>query len=186
MHNRLKFLNVSKCNISDKAALSLAQVIRDNPIMEGIFAHFNNIKGTGGGAIADAISGSTSIKLLDLSFNFVCGTKNNDPDTDEDKKSPQKKKKKKNKDLAGLLGTTAGGFYEEYAEKWSRMFQKNRSLVHVDLSHNKIREIDCEIIAEGLKGNHVVLGLHFQGNFGTIDHLGFMEPYMPEVIGEQA
>jgi Leucine-rich repeat (LRR) protein len=156
VHNRLKFLNVSKCNISDKAALSLAQVIRDNPIMEGIFAHFNNIKGAGGGAIADAISGSKSMK------------------------------KKTNKDLAGLLGTTAGGFYEEYAEKWSRMFQKNRSLVHVDLSHNKIREIDCEIIAEGLKGNHVVLGLHFQGNFGTIDHLGFMEPYMPEVIGEQA
>jgi len=65
------------------------------------------------------------------------------------------------------------------------MFAKNKSLQHVDLSHNKIKVIDCEIIAEGLKSNHSILGLHFNGNYASIDHLGFMNVGIPETFSNE-
>ena len=160
MHCRLTFLNVSKCDVTDKGAMALAQLIKGNKRFAGLFAHYNRIMGNGAGAIADAIAGSTSIQLLDLSFNSICanGKVQQIPDeADEKAKKPEKKKKALNADLKGV----AGAFYEDYAEKWNRMFTKNKSLLHVDLSHNKIKATDCEIIAEGLRPNHSILGLHF-------------------------
>lgn len=122
--------------------------------------------GPGGGAIADAVSKSTSIQMLDISFNSICGNgKIELPKDEEEEKEKDKPKNKKiskklaNNDLEGV--GAAGMFYEEYAERWSKMFRTNKSLIHVDMSHNHIKELDCEIIAEGLKSNHNVLGLHF-------------------------
>jgi len=40
-----------------------------------------------------------------------------------------------------------------FGEDWSQAFIQNKSLVHVDISNNKIDIDDCEIIAEGLKQN---------------------------------
>ena len=48
------------------------------------------------------------------------------------------------------------------------------SLIHVDLSHNHIQMDDVEIIAEGLKINHSILGFHFAGNAGYVDMKGFI------------
>ena len=105
------------------------------------------------------------MKILDLSFNSICSSvkaKFEDEEEDPKKKKKVNKKASNNNSDLGILGIAGGmGFYEEFAEKWSRMFAKNKSLVHVDLSHNKIKVDDCEIIAEGLKSNHTVLGLHF-------------------------
>lgn len=104
--------------------------------------------GPGGVAIADAISKSTSIRMLDISFNSICGNGKTELPKDEDDLNKKVNKKVRinvsNSNLAAF-------FYEEYAEHWAKMFSMNKSLVHVDLSHNHIKEIDCEIIAEGLK-----------------------------------
>lgn len=43
------------------------------------------------------------------------------------------------------------------------------------MSNNKIDLNDCEIIAEGLKQNHSILGLHFRGNAGYVDNQGFVQ-----------
>jgi len=77
-------------------------------------------------------------------------------------------------------------FFQGFAEKWSEMFRRNQSLVHVDMSHNNLKVVDCEIMAEGLKQNHKVLGLHFQGNYGDIDKQGFLHSGIPKKIGEEA
>lgn len=108
--------------------------------------------------------------MLDISFNSICGNGKLEPPKEEDEENDKKKEKDKpkkkinkkltNSDLA-VVGGAAGMFYEEYAERWSKMFRINKSLVHVDMSHNHIKEIDCEIIGEGLKSNHNILGLHF-------------------------
>ena len=44
------------------------------------------------------------------------------------------------------------------------MFEINKTLVHMDLSHNNFSKQDCEIIDEGLKENHTLLGIHMVGN----------------------
>lgn len=48
-----------------------------------------------------------------------------------------------------------------YAEVWRDAFKENKSLVHVDISHNRMTKVDVEIIAEGLKENHSIFGIHF-------------------------
>ena len=42
------------------------------------------------------------------------------------------------------------------------------------MSHNNIRLDDVEIIGDGLKDNHHILGLHFIGNDGNVDPKGFV------------
>lgn len=44
------------------------------------------------------------------------------------------------------------------------MFKENKTLVHMDLSHNNFKKSDCEIIDQGLKENHTLLGIHMVGN----------------------
>ena len=74
-------------------------------------------------------------------------------------------------------------FKQGFSEPWARAFRKNTSLIHVDMSHNNIRLDDVEIIAEGLKENHSILGLHFVGNEGDVDVKGFVNPQVPFSVG---
>jgi len=64
------------------------------------------------------------------------------------------------------------------------MFEQNQSLIHVDMSFNGIKQEDCKVIAEGLCKNHHILGLHFQGNMGSIDANGFLKEGIPDHFGE--
>lgn len=57
-----------------------------------------------------------------------------------------------------------------FSEAWRDALRENKSLVHVDISHNKMSKIDVEIIAEGLKENHSILGIHMSGNSGHVDN----------------
>jgi hypothetical protein len=63
-----------------------------------------------------------------------------------------------------------------FAEFWRDAFRENKSLIHVDLSHNNIPKLDVEIIADGLKDNHSIYGLHMSGNQGYVDNQGFVIP----------
>lgn len=53
------------------------------------------------------------------------------------------------------------------------MFRENRSLIHLDLSHNNLSRDDCDLMAEGLKENHTLLGFHMIGNDVDVNSLGF-------------
>jgi hypothetical protein len=55
------------------------------------------------------------------------------------------------------------------------MFKENKTLIHLDLSHNNLKRIDCQIIDEGLKQNHTLLGIHMIGNEVNTDSLGFFK-----------
>lgn len=66
--------------------------------------------------------------------------------------------------------------YTNSAHKWSQTLRKNRSLIHLDLSFNHYNIPDMQIIGEGLKRNHSILGIHFMGNDCKVDELGFIQP----------
>jgi hypothetical protein len=44
------------------------------------------------------------------------------------------------------------------------MFQKNKSLIHIDFSYNSFKAGDCKTMADGLLRNNTILGIHMQGN----------------------
>ena len=51
------------------------------------------------------------------------------------------------------------------------------------MSHNHLETNDVEIIAEGLKQNQQILGMHFAGNYGEVNALGHIRPGVPLSIG---
>lgn len=69
------------------------------------------------------------------------------------------------------------------AKSWKNMLMENKTLVHIDLSHNGFKLQDCTIIAEGLKQNHTILGIHMAGNAGSIDVLGYLNPEKDNELG---
>ena len=73
-----------------------------------------------------------------------------------------------------LAVTSKQQFKTSFANNWSEAFAQNKSLIHVDISNNKIGETDVETIAEGLKENHTIFGIHFVGNAGHVDNKGFV------------
>ena len=145
--------------------------------------------GFGGIEIADAIGLSESLQVFDISFNSICGAgikryeeekKDEEEGKDGEKKKKDKKKKKRNqsvdKDKKPVKGSIAELFAQGFSEPWANAYRKNKSLLHVDMSHNHVPLQDVEIIADGLKENHKILGFHFIGNDGDIDNQGFMHP----------
>lgn len=59
--------------------------------------------------------------------------------------------------------------------EWADCFKENKTLIHVDLSHNNFKKTDCKVIAEGLKENHTILGLHMIGNEVDTNSKGFIK-----------
>jgi hypothetical protein len=54
--------------------------------------------------------------------------------------------------------------------------ETNISLLHLDLSQNNFTVMQLEVIAEGLKENHTIMGLHMEGNNCEVDSKGFVRP----------
>ena len=91
-----------------------------------------------------------NIKVFDISFNSIGGgvTIN----------QAQLKYNKKSK----------------FAFGWSQCFKNNDTLIHVDISNNNLSWPEMEIIGEGLRKNHTILGLHVKGNMAQVDSQGFI------------
>ena len=150
---KIKFLNVSKNEITDTGARDLALLIQECERLRLLFLHYNRVLGFGGVEIAEAIGRSKSLQVLDISFNSLCGTglvkkKEEMTEEEKEKKEEEKKSKKKKKPKKTVIqfeeGTkpAAKGFADLFArgfsEYWSDAFALNKSLLHVDMSHNHL------------------------------------------------
>jgi Ran GTPase-activating protein (RanGAP) involved in mRNA processing and transport len=56
----------------------------------------------------------------------------------------------------------------------SECLSKNETLKHLDLSNNRISSSECEIISQGLNKNHTIYGLHMEGNYCSMDCIGYI------------
>ena len=166
----IQYLNVSRNNIEDAGARDLAALIQECPKLRLLFMHYNRILGFGGNEVAEAVGQSKSLQVFDISWNSICSTgltKKKEEMTEEEKKKQEEekeanKKKRKPAPKASVQfgeGTkpAAKGFAELFArgfgEAWADAFASNKSLLHVDMSHNHLEQNDVEIIAEGLRDN---------------------------------
>ena len=68
-----------------------------------------------------------------------------------------------------------------FAEEFSSYIKNNLCpLVHINISHNNLPYIDCELISKETKYNHNILGFHVDGNEMRINQLGFIFPIKQE------
>ena len=199
---KIVYLNVSKNRITDAGARDIALLIQECPTLRLLFMHYNRILGFGGVEIAEAIGSSKSLQVLDISYNSLCGsgitkkkeemTEEEQKKKEEEKKAAGNKKKKPKKTIGFEEGTkpAAKGFAElfsrGFSENWADAFSSNKSLLHVDMSHNHLETTDVEIIAEGLKDNQTIMGIHFAGNYGQVDNQGFVKPGIPLSINQSS
>jgi Ran GTPase-activating protein (RanGAP) involved in mRNA processing and transport len=74
----MRFLNLSKNDISDDIRDSLYTYLCDTKSLEVIYLHWNQIKAACGIRIAKALTRNLSIKVIDLSNNRMGGHDHND------------------------------------------------------------------------------------------------------------
>ncbi|CAI2371034.1 unnamed protein product [Moneuplotes crassus] len=67
----LKFLNLSKNNITNKGAKILANILIMNNSLRVLFLHWNKIQPKGASAIFKALESNQVLQVLDMSFNTI-------------------------------------------------------------------------------------------------------------------
>ncbi len=76
-----------------------------------------------------------------------------------------------------LSWNSLGANEKGLAESFFNLFSKNNDLVHCDFSYNNINYETTVKASEGLKFNHSIYGLHWNGNQGYVDTDGFLVPF---------
>ena len=96
-------------------------------------------------------------------------------------------------DLIKVLDLSWNNFQDKkytplFGTKWKKALEENKSLLHLDLSFNKISLEDTKLISEGIHFNNTLFGYHYAGNCGIVDSLGFLATttdYMIPNLGNQ-
>lgn len=70
-NNNLKFLNISKNNVTDIGANAVSKMLVMNNKLNVLFMHWNKIRESGGVKIAKAIQMSQSLQIWDISYNNI-------------------------------------------------------------------------------------------------------------------
>ena len=157
-----------------------------------LLAHWNLIRAPGAILIAKQLKLNKSLRVLDISFNCM-GNGLMQRFTIK-RPDPEKKEKDKFALTMTAMKTTQTSFAaaqfdspkkipkdkqqifecSEAAWKWRKTLMRNMHLLHLDISHNSFKPEDMEVMGDGLKENHTLIGMHVTGNFATLDHLGFI------------
>ena len=105
------------------------------------------------------------------------------PSDDKQNKNKKDDKKKENTNTNKNLFTEPKKINEpiknpsSFATELGTYFkEKNLKIIHIDISHNNLSNIDCKFLSNEIKNNHSILGLHVDGNEMEIDSLGFINP----------
>eukprot|EP00929_Paragymnodinium_shiwhaense_P078321 TRINITY_DN40588_c0_g1_i2.p1 TRINITY_DN40588_c0_g1~~TRINITY_DN40588_c0_g1_i2.p1 ORF type:complete len:1138 (+),score=209.57 TRINITY_DN40588_c0_g1_i2:71-3484(+) len=86
-------------------------------------------------------------------------------------------------DLAWNCLGSSGGLVA--AEAIGDVFKATATLYHCDLSYNGLDVPSCRLIAEALRDNHSLFGLHMVGNAARMDADGFLVPKSESVAAPE-
>lgn len=165
----LKILNLSENLITNKGAIVIAEMLKENNSLIVLQLRWNYIKSKGGVALCNAIKQNSTLMIFEISFNPL----------GENKKAPKRVLGEDSQDpnlmSDPILQKGPQRSYHNIDIAMSRMFANNKTLMHADFSHTGFNLYECEVMHEGLKENHSLLGLHFMGNPMNVDALGFLK-----------
>lgn len=161
--SRLEHLNLENNKLGDAAMASLVLALGANRTVR--YLNLNrNFLGNGEN-IAMIIDKGRAIEQLYLNWNKLNG-------------QGAKlifSKLEKNKSIvvldysSNMLGQCPG-----MGECIGAFLRQNSKLLHLDLSFNNFSLAECEQVSESLKSNHSLYGFHFSGNYGYVNHEGFL------------
>ena len=117
-------------NLTNTSALRIAQIISEpNTKIKEIGLKWNKLNAVAGNKFAEVLVDNKELRVLDLSWNSL-GIR------PTDKLNPKNPKKPEFTMKEGDIGRA-----------WGLMFIENKTLVHLDLSFNKIDEKETNLIS---------------------------------------
>jgi len=166
--NMLRGLNLENTKLGDSGTIALCQQLVDHPRLTDLNLAKNHITDASCDAISTLISDTFYLASLILHWNLITGE-----GATKILKASMRNTNIKVIDFSwNRIGSLKGKLF---AHTLADILTAQENLVHLDVSHNKIKEEDCKTIAAALEGNHSLWGIHFAGNSTySIDSKGFM------------
>ena len=131
-----------------RAAAALARLVIRNTTLSSLGLAWCGLSCRSATLVLRAIARNTTLETLDLCWNAIGSSPGDDAVLA----------------LANALNPTLDAQHYCY------------SLKHLDISHNRLSRSDCECLAEALRMNRTLLGLHVSGNECYIDARGRIKP----------
>eukprot|EP00347_Sterkiella_histriomuscorum_P020671 403336916 len=175
LHDRqlkIQVLNLNKNKISDihVNVICEALMVTSNKSLRVLSLNENLITDFGCESISEMLDvNSTNLKELKLNWNHIQaqgGIKIAN--------SLKSNNQLRVLDLGWNSIGSGGKYKSEVGTVWGSILQENKYIQHLDLSFNKLLQPDVDVFLEKIKNNHTIYGLHFQGNEGRTDSLGFI------------
>lgn len=167
---QLRWLDLSMNGLRDAAIAQLAASLLCSPLLIRLELNHNHIEE--GGALGDFVAQHPRLTRLALHSNglhALGGAKLLEGVVENARNGGHLS----DLDLAWNQ-LDAGGHEAAYA--LAHVLQISVTLYHLDLSYNNLGSTSCQIIADGLRDNHFLYGLHIVGNAATMDADGFLTP----------
>lgn len=167
---------------------ALGRLVSECSSLEMLDLHWNLLHGAGAVAFFTGIyengSHGGQLRKLDLSWNRLglrCGNDTRDVQTDSESVQARRPFSPPtfSNEVKQSCTCKACTSCVRMAKMLASVFQDCSTLFHLDLSYNKIRCSECAIIADGLRTNQTLFGLHLVGNEASVDEYGFVIPCKP-------
>ena len=164
-HYQLQVLYLNKCDLEDADGVMIANALTPN--MRKLYMNNNHFTKVTAIKLAEMIEfPDIKLKELGLKWNQINGEGGC---RIAEALSQDKDKELKILDLSwNKIGVYKQDFKPKHiGETWGKALIENKSLVHLDLSFNKICEEDTRVILEDIKSNQTLFGFHYQGNVSS-------------------
>ena len=175
---KLRTLDLESVGMSERFVSELCRVLADNKVLHNLNLAKNNLGLITCIALKELLRYNSTLRHLDLHWNnirldgavqFFEGLGQND-----------------GLRVLDLSWNSLGRDTSlECAKVLGHCFKLNSTLQHLDLSYNFFTLAECEVLAERIKDNHNIIGLHMTGNEGYVDPQGFIVPYSASFSNSQ-
>jgi len=165
----LKVLSLANNNlgISSSGGVALGAFVSGLPELSALDIHWNHFHGAGALALCEGLYGNSctikgKLRRLDLSWNKL-GLECKDC-------------QRLGSEQVSLCHCPVCRSTRRIAKMMASLFEEGKVLFHLDLSYNSLSCAFCSILADGLRRNHTLFGIHLMGNAASVDDLGFIVP----------
>eukprot|EP00347_Sterkiella_histriomuscorum_P017828 403347825 len=177
-NNSIRLLNISQNKITDEGAKYIAHFLKINTCCNVLFMRWNQIKAKGASIISKSLLVNDCLQIWDASFNSfgsqtVQTNQNNKQSSmpNSDQQISKEQQQIQNDKVTKMMNFSKVKVGSDFCE----MFKLNKTLIHLDLSHNNFNKTDCLSMELGLRENHSLLGLHMLGNEMNTNSQGFIK-----------
>lgn len=163
----LKHLILESTKLNDSSVITIFEAVSLNSSITKLNLARNSFTENCGKVIKAMLGLNSTLKTLDLHWNQLKG-----PGIVQIFEGLEKNTKLKELDLSWNLMTR--NLDNENMKIVANILAGLQKLKHLDLSSNYLGADSCEILGEGLKKNHFMLGIHMLGNDCRVDSRGFV------------